>query len=292
MTTGEPVALAFRPIEEILTELDLLSVGSKRVLVDEIIERRGEIVHYLLLHLERVIANPEGYLDQEHDLLAYALVLLAYFREERAHPLFLSLLSLPGDIIEQLIGDMKTTAQSALLLRTCGGSLDGVRNLVLNRAADEYVRWATMETLCLAVVAGMAERKETVQFLAGLLTGEEAEAGSYFWTGVAHCLCDLYPDDVMEVVRMAYEEGLIHPSAIRLKDFELVLERGADDRLEELLRQLSWAVPEDLDGLLAFCERTDEGGMPGTVESERKVKQNVQKKKKKKMAKASRRKNR
>jgi hypothetical protein len=178
-------------------------------------------------------------------------------------------------------------------LRTSGGSLDGIRALVLNRSADEFVRWAAMETLCLAMVAGMAERKETIDFLAGLLTGEEDDPNSYFWAGVANSLCDLYPDEVMDVVRTAYADGLIIPGAITLEDFERTLVMGLEDSLANVRRELAWRVPDDIGKLLEMCEAID----AGSVSLPREIQQNgknvkVKRKIKKKMAKASRRKNR
>lgn len=292
-TTDLDTTLESRPIEELLADLDFWTGRTKISLVDEAIERWGAIVPHLLAHLERVIADPEGYLDEDHDLLPYALLLLSHFREERAHPLMLSLFSLSGDVLHELLGDIKTTALPAFLLRTSGGSLDGIRALVLNRNADEFVRWAAMETLCLAVVAGMAERKETIDFLAGLLTGEEDDPGSYFWAGVANSLCDLYPDEVMDVVRTAYADGLIIPGAITLEDFERTLTMGLEDALANVRRELAWRAPNDIEQLIEMCEATDDG----SVAMAREIKQNVKnvkvkRKKKKKMAKASRRKNR
>lgn len=294
MTMDEQLTtMALRPVEDLLDDLDFWTGRPKRPLVHEAIERWGAIVPQLLAHLERVVADPEGYLNEDHDLLPYALVLLAHFREEPAHPLILTLFSLPGDITLDLVGDMRTTGLPFLLLRTCGGSLDGVKSLVLNRNANEFIRWAAMETLCLAVVARMADREETIRFLAGLLTGEEDEPGSYFWTGVANSLCDLYPADVMDAVRDAYADGLIKPGAIRMEDFEDTIARGLEDALDEVRRELAWRVPDDIDQLVAWCEETDDSPEEGARETQRNdKKKKVQRKKKNKMSKKSRRKNR
>ena len=294
MTTEDlATALESRPIEELLADLDFWTGRTKISLVDEAIERWGAIVPHLLAHLELVIADPDGYLEEDHDLLPYALVLLTHFREERAHPLMLSLFSLPGEVLHELVGDIKTTALPAFLLRTCGGSLDGIKALVLNRSADEFIRWAAMETLCLAVVAGMAEREETIDFLAGLMTGEEDEPGSYFWAGVANSLCDLYPDEVMAVVHKAYADGLIISGAITMEDFERTLVMGLEDALDKVRRELAWRVPDDIEQLLKMCEATDDDSVIMPREIQRNDKRaKVQRKKKKKLAKASRRKNR
>lgn len=294
MTTADfDTTLEARPIEELLADLDFWTGRTKIELVDEAIERWGEIVPRLLAHLELVIADPDGYLDEDHDLLPYALLLLAHFREPRAHPLMLSLFSLSGDALHELLGDIKTTVLPAFLLRTSGGSLDGVKALVLNRSADQFVRWAAIEALCLAVAAGMADRREIIDFLKGLLTGEEDVPDSYFWAGIANSLCDLYPDEVMDVVRKAYEDGLIIPGAITLENFERTLSLGLEDSLANVRRELAWRVPDNIEQLLAMCEAVDDGSdaIPRTnPQNDKKTK--VQRKKKKKMAKASRRKNR
>ena len=293
MTANLDASMEQRPMDELLADLDFWTGRTKIELVDEAIERWGAIVPHLLSHLKTVIADPKGYLDEDHDLLPYALLLLTHFREERAHPLMLSLFSLSGDILHDLLGDIKTTALPVFLLRTSGGSLDGIKALVCERNADQFVRWAAMEALCLAVVAGMIDREGTIDFLAGLLTGDEAEPGSYFWAGVANSLCDLYPDEVMDVVRKAYEDGLVIPGAITLKDFERTLDLGLEHTLANVRRELSWRVPEDIEQLLAMCEEVGDGpdDMPRQVpQNDKKAK--VKRKNKKKMAKASRRKNR
>lgn len=285
--------LGIRPIEELLADLDFWTGRAKTELVAEAIERWGEIVPHLLAHIEMVITDPDRYLDEDHDLLPYALLLLAHFREQRAHPLMLSLFALSGDVLHELLGDIMTTVLPAFLLRTGGGSLDGVKELVRNRSADQFVRWAAMETLCLAVAAGIADREETIDFLAGLLTGEEDAPGSYYWTGVANSLCDLYPDEVMDIVRKAYEDGLIIPGTITLEDFDHALALGLEDSLIHVRRELAWRVPDDIEQLLALCEDLGDGSVaiPRSIPKDNK-KAKIQRKKKKKMAKASKRKNR
>jgi len=205
----------------------------------------------------------------------------------------LSLFSFSGDILHDLLGDIKTTALPVFLLRTSGGSLDCIKALVCDRNADQFVRWAAMEALCLAVVAGMADRREAIDFLAGLLSGDEADPGSYFWAGVANSLCDLYPDQVMDKVRHAYADGLIIPGAITLDDFERTLDLGLEHSLANVQRELAWRVPDDIDKLVALCEAVEDGSDAiSTTIPHNDKKAKAKRKNKKTMAQASRRKNR
>lgn len=281
-------------MEELLEELDFWTGRSKRTLVYQAIDHKEEITPHLLSHLERVIEDPEGYLQEDHDLLPYALLLLALFREERSHSLMLSLFRLPGERLDHLMGsDLRTAALPLLLLRTCGGSVQTIKQLVLDRNCDDFVRWAAMEALANAVAAGMADREETIRFLAALLTGEEAERGSFFWTGVLHVLCDLYPSDVMGEIRTAYEKGLVVPRTINIDEFQETLDLGLDWTLEKMRDELSWRLPEDLDDMLNMFEGGEEAPGRAAVENRRKDKETKKKRKaKKKLAKKSRRRNR
>jgi hypothetical protein len=292
-----------RPIEELLADLDFRTGGSKLDLAYEAAERRDEIVPHLLTLLELVIDDPEGYAEDDHDLLPYALAVLAYLNEERAHPVLLRFFSLPGTMLNKLIGDLKTSGLPAFLLHTCGGSLDGIRSLALNRDAYEFIRWSALEALTLAVPYGSADREEMIKFMVGLLSDDAAQPGSAFWDGLANSLCDLYPDQVMDVVRKAYDDGIFHSGAVSLEDFEEIVEAGLDEALERLQQELLWHVPSDLEGLVAWCDPPedrpewwgDDEEVPEPVHAEAGTTQKKKKamnKKKKKMAKASRKKNR
>jgi len=68
-----------RPIEELIEELDSYTGFTKYALMDEAVERREEIIPHLLAILERILAAPRAWLDEDHDISCYALILLAHF---------------------------------------------------------------------------------------------------------------------------------------------------------------------------------------------------------------------
>ena len=294
---NEPMSLQLypsRPVEEILEDLDFWTGRTKRALVHEAIECYGAIAPRLLALIDQVLADPDGYTKEDHDLLPYALVLLAHFRDERAHQPMLALFSLPGEMTHELFGDMRTSGLPFLLLRTCGGSFDGIRALVQNRQANEFVRWAAMETLVVAVHAGEADRRETITFLAGLLTGaEDDDLDSHFWSGVVDCLCDLYPDEVMEIIDQAYAAGLVIPGVVSPEDVQHCLDMGLEATLERGREGLVWRIPDDIDEALVWCESIVDNPAPSSKGEKCPGKNNAKKKKqKRKIAKASKRRNR
>ena len=85
-----------RPIEYLLEDLDEYTGFTKYELVDEAVARQEEVTPHLLAILERMLADPEAWLNEEHDIHSYALVLLTHFGEPSAHRLVVELFSLPG----------------------------------------------------------------------------------------------------------------------------------------------------------------------------------------------------
>ena len=149
-------------LSQTLRALEIYDGTYKREYVDAAIEMKEEITPYLIGILEKVLSNPSGYVArQDYHAHIYALMLLGHFGEHRAHKTIVELFSLPGDIPDKLFGDIITEDLPIILLRTCDGSLDMIRSLVLNREADDFCRgsaigaitfgtlWPVMSAICI-----------------------------------------------------------------------------------------------------------------------------------------------
>jgi hypothetical protein len=293
MTTNEQATRALRPIEELTEALDVYTGFTKFDLVDEAVERREEITPHLLAILERIKADPEAWIDEEHDIGCYALVLLAHFQEVRAHRLIVDIFGLPEPLPYDLFGDFIGQTLPALLIRTCGGSLEGFRELILNREATDYCRWSACSALAYATVPGIFNRDEVVGFLVGLLREDLAEEGSSFWTGVAATLAELHPGSTLELIRTAYETGLVGDDFAPLSHFEELAALSMEESLAELRLAYEHYVPEDIHDYFRWWQE------PGKEEAKRLAsaasgerKEKAGRRKKNKQAKKSRRKNR
>lgn len=146
---------------------------------------REAIIPELLSILEDVLAHPDRYLtpDHEHDedgqcmgpvgenvwSQMYAVTLLSHFREPRAHALIARLFALPSDICDELFGDIITEDLPALLYSTYPGSPDAIKALIMDPKADEFCRGSAANALAYAVAGGLLDRKEVLDYLAGLL---------------------------------------------------------------------------------------------------------------------------
>jgi hypothetical protein len=284
-----------RPIEELIEELDEYTGVTKHDLVDEAVARQEEITPHLLMILEEISADPEVWMEDGHDITTYVLVLLCHFKEPRAHGLVLNLFNLPEPKLFDLFGDFIGENLPALLINTCGGNLEGVRQLILNRNASAYCRWSACSALAYAVVAGMADRDEVVAFLKTLLTGDEAQADKCFWDGVVSTLIELHPGDALAEIRAAYDAGLVYDD---FASFSYIEDKAAMDKtatLEDLREQYERNTPDNIHEYISWW---DEPGKrvkaAGSVDplAKKEKKQKAQRRTKNKLAKKSRRKNR
>lgn len=282
-------------IHEILEALDRCDDSYKRAAVNAALEVREEITPHLIDLLENILADPQKYLDEEHDAHPYALVLLAHWREQKAHEVIVKLFSLPGNLTDELFGDMKTETLPAILFLTCGETIDKIRELVLNKKTYEYCRGSALRAMTYAAVSGIVGREEAMDFLASLFTGTEAERNSYFWSEAACCIHDLYPEDYMDVINRGYDDCLIDPGYVDIDSFEKALVDGKEMTLASLQKEVERSTPKDVHDYMSWWSCYDqkrERLFPLSMTGKSVKKSKGQTKNKKKMAKASRKKNR
>ena len=227
-------------IQALLARFDYTDGVYLRDEMDIAVAQREAITPHLIALLDDLADNPLRYTLEGRNGHVYAVSLLSHFRETAAHRAIIRAFTVPREQLEELWGDMITETLPTLLHRTCGGSLDRIRALVVDREVDPFVRGAAIEALTFAVAEGVADRDETVAFVQGLFTGEEAEADSFFWSNLVATLCDLHPGDSMELIRRAYADNLVQQDYIAPEDVErsLAMDRAeAMDALRERTRR-------------------------------------------------------
>jgi hypothetical protein len=231
-------------ISTILAAFETFDGTYKRDEVDAALELQKEITPHLIGILEKVLAAPDTY-AQRADYFGhmYAIELLGHFREVRAHDVIVDLASLPPEVPHDLFADTITEGLASILFATCGGSVERIKELLLNREADEYCRSAAARALVYAAVEGTVPREEIVALFGSLFTGNEAEPGSGFWGFVASSVCDLYPQELMDVIGQAFEDGLISGWFIDYASFEETLARGKNRALKRARDNLKQYTP-------------------------------------------------
>src|ERR1017187_9085270 len=132
-------------IQEILERLDRHRGSFPEDLVAEVIARREEVIPRFLEILDDVDRNPEPWLvDDGRMVHIYAMYLLALFRETRAYLLLVRIFSRPGEFPFDLAGDVVTQDLGRILASVSDGDVSGMRALIENEQANEYVRSVAM----------------------------------------------------------------------------------------------------------------------------------------------------
>lgn len=291
-------------IIEILEGFKYFKSVYEKDLVDAAIELRDEITPHLIAVLENLLSNPNNYIENP-DLFdnTYAVMLLGHFGEARAHKTLIDVFSLPNRISNDLFNDIVTEDLPMILLRTCNGSLEHIKALALNKNADDFCRASALHAMAYAVIADIATREEVLAFYGGLFSGQEADRDSDLWGLLACLVYELYPDELMDTITRAFEDGLINPGMISYQSFERALRCDKNEHLENLRKDFERRSLDNIHASMSWwaCFNPEPEGPfpmdyhpanPAGMLSNKSQKQKRTKKKKRKMSKASKKKNR
>jgi hypothetical protein len=254
-------------VQEILSDLDREDVREYPLnAIEKALLSEKTLTPHLLGILENLFNDPESFRKRERFFAHnFAMNLLAHFGNEDAHEIILKIMVLPREILGDLFGDMITEDFPRILYQTCGGRYEGIKDLILNRKADEFVRGSAMKALVFGVLLGGLPRSETLVFFRGLFTGTEAEDSNHFWNAAASCVRQLYPEELMDTIRGAYERGLIWPGYIGMKSFERALSEDQSSFLANKKQALTSEIRSEFHGYMSWwaCFRERVSPAPG-----------------------------
>jgi len=244
----------YKVVQDILDVFDRDDIEEyPRATIDQALEHEKELTPHLIKILENVLRDPAAILSRERFFgHIFALNLLAHFRNLEAHETVVNLMSLPGDVVSDLFGDMVTEDFPRILYQTCGGEYERIKGLILNKEAYEYVRGSAMKAIVFGVLLGDLPRSRALDFFGGLFTGNEAENSSYFWDGAASCVCDLYPEELLDTIKDAYNRGLIWPGYIGIESFDSALSENRDDFLTKKRKRIESSIREDFHSYMSW----------------------------------------
>ncbi len=288
-------------IQQILEQLNRDNIKAyPKAVLDMALQYEEALTPHLIGILKGVLTDHTNIVNRERYFgHVFAINLLSHFENQDAHETIAKLMLLPRDVVDPLFEDMITEDFPRILYQTCGGNYESIKDLALNKKADEFVRGSALKSLVWGVLFGDLPRLEAMDFLGKLFTGSEAEDSSLFWDEAASCICDLYPEELMDTIRDAYERGLIWPGYIDMESFDRALSEDRDIFLQQARQDLGRSIREDFHGYMSWWACFD-GGIqpslrPAIEDTDYKVSRTDEKRKKKtkrRTAKASRKKNR
>lgn len=221
-------------LKEILDQLSTFGDDQPvpREALAEAVRRKEEITPILLDSLDTVYEKvqtegEEVFGDPACNLAAYAVFLLAQFREQRAFPKLLRLLTLDEDNLDLALGD-ELSCMGNILYSTYDGDLPAVKAIIENDRLYPFARGAALGLVEGLYRDGRLPKDELVDFLRERLnalgTGDDEE----IWGG--------------EIVNFAANNDLYELSedareAFRLKKIDLMMLGDFDSFFDNLYNQ-------------------------------------------------------
>jgi uncharacterized protein YchJ len=224
-------------VQPILAQLERNEGHFPKAAIREAIEHQSEIIPPLIEVLEAVARDPQSFAaDPKRMIHIYAMYLLAQFRESRAYSLLVQIFSAPGELPMDLAGDVVTEDLGSILASVSDKDMNGMTSLVENEQANEFVRSAALKGLVTLVACGKRSRDEVMAYFQGLFRTLD-RTPSYAWGSLASRCADLYPEEVVEDLRSAFEEGLIDSFYIGWESIEDTLRAGREAAMTKLERR-------------------------------------------------------
>lgn len=166
--------------------------------IDKAIEERDELEDAFQLHF-------------------YALFLLGEFQDKESFNKIMELVTLPGEVLEYLIGDATTDGLKDILYNTYNGNMELLKNTIMNKFVDEFVRAGLLDVMGQLYLDGFLEEEEWKAFIKqNVYSGEEY---SYFYEGLGNVICRCHFVDMLAEIRYMQKNGLMSEGCMGTYDF-------------------------------------------------------------------------
>lgn len=270
-----------------------------RAAVTAALAQRTAIIPVLVRILEATLADPADHLTDRSPI--YALLLLSHFKATESHSVLVDLLSLPDDWPTKLFGDLITEELAIILYNTSGNHFALIEELVRKQQVNPFVRSAAADVLVYAVADGLLDRAAVLAFFASFLTTAQVDdTEAEFLTLLVGRINDLYPADMLPLLRQVFETDHIDPLYLDLETIEETLANNTvESALAHLRTEKANLLPDDIHELLVEWLGFSQGELE-LIRLEAAVRKNraaakkantAKQKNKRKMVKASRKKN-
>jgi hypothetical protein len=161
----------------------------------------------LLAELDHCMEDPMR--AEKSALFLYALYLCAEMRSEPAFARYVQLCRMPRFLQENLLGDVLCESMDEMLLRTCAGKLDILKQLVEDESLNEYARSMALEALTHLVTDGVFPREEAETYCIDLLSHKLEQRPSFVWNQVITMATTLRLHRASELINWVYSVGLV-----------------------------------------------------------------------------------
>lgn len=188
-------------------------------------ERRAEMASLFVEEIERYLVAPAA--DRARPTPFFFIFhLLGDWKEKSAYRPLARFLRCPSHELDAQIGDAPVSTAHRVMAAVFDGDPQPLFDIVLDPAADEFIRSRMCEALAMVALRGEADRGVVVRFLRDCFMNIEPQAECYVWNGWQSAIAMLGLSDLRPIVKKAFDRGFISPQTLSFRHFEEDLEWG------------------------------------------------------------------
>ena len=180
--------------------------------------RRAELVPRFIREIDSYITADEPERAKRTPLF-FIFHLLGEWREKSAYRPLARLLRCPGHELDPLLGDAITTTTHRVMTAVFDGDPQPIYDIILDPAADEFVRSRMCETLAMLVLRRELDRSLVTRFLCDAYTKLQPQAECYVWQGWQSAIAMLGLSEHETLVKRAFDRGFINRHWLGFEDF-------------------------------------------------------------------------
>ncbi len=185
------------------------------------------------------------------DLLFLAFHLLGEWQEKSAYSPLARFLRCSGDRVDNVLGDGSTETSHRVMAAVFDGNSQPLYALILDPAADEYVRSRMCEAVAMLALRGEMRRDEAASFLRACFAYLSPQQGCFVWNGWQSAIALLGLAELKPLVEEAFDRRSIDPGVMRLKHFNEDLEWALQHPTEPYRDEQEYALWTDTIGELS-----------------------------------------
>jgi Protein of unknown function (DUF1186)/SEC-C motif len=160
--------------------------------------------------------------------LFFIFHLLGEWREKSAYWPLASLLRLPGDVLDTILGDCVTETSHRVMAAVFDGDPDPLYEIIRDSDADEYVRAKMCQAIAMLTLCGDLPRDATAAFLRDCYAQLDPQKDCYVWRGWVDAVAWLGLTELKPLVQQAFLRGSINPGWLSFEDFEKDLQHSVE----------------------------------------------------------------
>lgn len=193
-------------LQKAIEEITYASKKFPQEAFDVITANKDEVIPYLRSAIEKAIEEKEE-LEENYQLHFYAFYLLGEFRDQTSFSKIIELASLPGEVLDYLIGDTVTSGLKDILYNTYNGDMELLQNTIRNEYVNEFVRSGLLEVMGQLYLDGVLAENEWKAFVKqNVYSGEEY---SYFYNALASVICQCHFVDMLPEIKYMLDNDLM-----------------------------------------------------------------------------------